>query len=257
MKLCPQCAFIYEDAQTLCDMDGKELIPNPPETATESTAVATRLTITVPPKTPRRRVPVVAVVALLAIFLAGLCVIQLSSRSGQTAAALDKAALAIPPVEIVDAHLLPPPVTTNLLDQEDNLPTEAVSADANSNVAELRNNVSASNRLRSISTGTSQNPVLLRLTNGATIRADEAWERREGIWYRQGGLITFLKRSQVRSIERTGSLPRSTDQRQVQDVLAQNQSRPVKTASVEVKKESKVSSILKKTGRILKRPFKF
>jgi len=26
MKLCPQCAFIYEDNQRVCDMDGKELI---------------------------------------------------------------------------------------------------------------------------------------------------------------------------------------------------------------------------------------
>src|SRR6267142_1374798 len=26
MKLCPQCEFIYEDDQTLCDMDGRELV---------------------------------------------------------------------------------------------------------------------------------------------------------------------------------------------------------------------------------------
>src|SRR6185295_17400373 len=43
---------------------------------------------------------------------------------------------------------------------------------------------------------------LLRLTNGATIRADEVWEKKEGIWYRQAGMVTFLKRSQVKTIER-------------------------------------------------------
>src|SRR5947207_11044374 len=26
MKLCPQCQFIYEDDQNLCDMDGKALV---------------------------------------------------------------------------------------------------------------------------------------------------------------------------------------------------------------------------------------
>ena len=29
MKLCPQCAFIYEDDQRVCDMDGKALINAP------------------------------------------------------------------------------------------------------------------------------------------------------------------------------------------------------------------------------------
>ena len=29
MKHCPQCDFIYEDDQSVCDMDGKELVPSP------------------------------------------------------------------------------------------------------------------------------------------------------------------------------------------------------------------------------------
>jgi len=29
MKLCPQCDFIYEDSQALCDMDGNELVYEP------------------------------------------------------------------------------------------------------------------------------------------------------------------------------------------------------------------------------------
>jgi len=29
MKLCPQCDFIYEDDQSVCDMDGKELVSDP------------------------------------------------------------------------------------------------------------------------------------------------------------------------------------------------------------------------------------
>lgn len=29
MKLCPQCEFIYEDSQALCDMDGQELVYEP------------------------------------------------------------------------------------------------------------------------------------------------------------------------------------------------------------------------------------
>ena len=40
MKLCPQCDFIYEDDQSLCDMDGRELVyypgPGPLETNSQS-----------------------------------------------------------------------------------------------------------------------------------------------------------------------------------------------------------------------------
>jgi hypothetical protein len=92
----------------------------------------------------------------------------------------------------------------------------------------------------------------VRLTNGAAIRADEAWEKREGVWYRQGGVVTFLKRSQVRTIER---LPASTARSKPANYSAEK-SRQTESAT-EPKQESKVTSFLKKTGRILKKPFKF
>jgi len=101
--------------------------------------------------------------------------------------------------------------------------------------------------------GNGRGPVIVRLTNGAAIRADEAWEKREGIWYRQGGVVTFLNRSQVRAIER---LPAPTPRAKTVAYNSAEKSRQTESAP-EPKKESKVSSFLKKTGRILKKPFKF
>jgi hypothetical protein len=101
--------------------------------------------------------------------------------------------------------------------------------------------------------GDGRGPVIVRLTNGAAIRADEAWEKREGIWYRQGGVVTFLNRSQVRAIER---LPSPTPRAKSVAYNSAEKSRQTEPAP-EPKKESKVSSFLKKTGRILKKPFKF
>jgi hypothetical protein len=99
-------------------------------------------------------------------------------------------------------------------------------------------------------------PVIIRLTNGATIKADEAWEKREGVWYRQAGMVTFLKRSRVRSIERPTSPVRSQTGSKAEKSVAQNQPRVGKPESANPKNDSKVSSFLKKTGRILKKPFK-
>jgi hypothetical protein len=90
--------------------------------------------------------------------------------------------------------------------------------------------------------------VVIRLTNGATIRADDAWQKREGIWYRQNGVVTFLKRNRVRTIEKPAPIRPATLK------PAEKKPRP---EAADKKKESRVTSILKTTGRILKRPFKF
>lgn len=41
----------------------------------------------------------------------------------------------------------------------------------------------------------------LRLIDGTVIKADDAWEDTQGIWYRQGGLTRLIERSRVRAIE--------------------------------------------------------
>jgi len=108
--------------------------------------------------------------------------------------------------------------------------------------------------------------VVIWLTNGASIKADEAWEKKEGIWYRQAGMVTFLKRSRVRAIQRLAApnprlkstaIKAEEKNRKPENAIAQNQPGVVKPEAASAKKESRVGSFLKKTARILKRPFKF
>ena len=106
--------------------------------------------------------------------------------------------------------------------------------------------------------------IIVHLTNGAAIKADEVWETKEGYWYRQAAIVTFLNRSQVSTVER---LPTSPAPQKIaagngearsgksDDRTAQNQ-RPIRRVEPEEKKPSRVSSFLKATGRILKKPFK-
>jgi hypothetical protein len=49
---------------------------------------------------------------------------------------------------------------------------------------------------------TRRGQVTIRLTNGTSVEADEAWETGEGIWYRRRGVVTLLERDQVKAIER-------------------------------------------------------
>src|SRR5262245_55719431 len=48
MKRCPVCEFIYEDEQSLCDMDNMELVALPPEQSASFASVK-------PPRNKRRR----------------------------------------------------------------------------------------------------------------------------------------------------------------------------------------------------------
>ena len=105
--------------------------------------------------------------------------------------------------------------------------------------------------------------AIIWLTNGTSIKADQVWEGKEGIWYRQAGVVTLLKRSQVKSIQRLAPRSESTavtaeeKNRKPQNVIAQNRPRVSRPEPPDARKESRVSSFLKKTGRILKKPFQF
>src|SRR6266550_1936822 len=50
--------------------------------------------------------------------------------------------------------------------------------------------------------GETSSQVRLKLVDGTTIAADEAWESEQGIWYRRGGMSHLVPRDRVKAIER-------------------------------------------------------
>lgn len=289
MKLCPQCDFIYEDDQSVCDMDGKELVSDPATVVTEQGFA-----------TPVSATPVLVPdvfqmesagrrwrnLALLTVFvLATLVIVIYLARANQfrsrhvpdvSESSTDRSAGDIPPQstsgdtsaqpsssELVStqtpsaAAALPeqsPEQSNELSSAETDQPTVSspASSSSTSNESLAHTRLTPGTVTAGAPSGNSRGPVIVRLNNGAAIRADEAWEKREGIWYRQGGVVTFLKRSEVRTIERLPS-PSSRSKSAVNNAGEKRETEPV----AEPKKESKVTSFLKKTGRILKKPFKF
>jgi hypothetical protein len=61
--------------------------------------------------------------------------------------------------------------------------------------------------------GETPSQVRIKLVDGSTIAADEAWESEQGIWYRRGGMSHLVPRDRVKAIERAAaSGPRSNVQ---------------------------------------------
>jgi hypothetical protein len=267
MKLCPQCDFIYEDDQIVCDMDGKELVLDP---ARGVSATPVMVSDGLPMESTGRRW---RNFALLTVFvIAALVIVIYLARANELRSHRD-----IPPQSTAgDISLQPSPselVSTQAPSADTALPEQSPEQANELSIAETDQTTAGSLASSSstskeslahtrltpgpvtagVPSGNSRGPVIVRLNNGASIRADEAWEKREGIWYRQGGVVTFLKRSQVRAIERLPS-PSSRSKSAANTTGEKSkQTEPV----AETKKDSKVTSFLKKTGRILKKPFKF
>ncbi|MGI8734311.1 MAG: hypothetical protein ACR2LM_13550 [Pyrinomonadaceae bacterium] len=50
--------------------------------------------------------------------------------------------------------------------------------------------------------------TIIQMNDGTTVEVDAAWEDRQGVWYRRGGLVSFVERNLVKSISE--SVPRPT-----------------------------------------------
>jgi len=243
MKRCPQCEFVYEDEQNVCDMDGSELaheelsLPLPPLIEMSGPPAVE------PAKRARRSfvVPAFAGIILAALSFVAYYATTQGLRRPTVNASQETVVAASQPAQNVEA---PTPVQA---DETEPLPEET---DASATVQPKPNvpgRLSPGPVSAAAPAERGQGSVLIRLANGATIKADDAWQKREGIWYRQAGVVTFLKRSQVRAIERPARSHTATP-----NVTAPKPA-PV---SAEPKKDSRVKSILKTTGRFLKKPFK-
>jgi len=291
MKLCPHCDFIYEDDQSFCDMDGKELVLNP-----GSGPARFRLTIPIGSKSPKLATPPempnspevlsattgrssgFLVAALVVFVLVTLVVVVYVARSRQTGAQRSTQS----PHSSLSATDQPgqaqstnqQPATPEATSEQTSAarPTDesaasssesVVSASAKTPLAHSRVNAGPV----SASAAANRGSVIIRLTNGAAIKADDAWEKREGVWYRQAGMVTFLERRRVRSIERIAPATASpakvtagasgSSSQVSKTARTREQSSVVKVEPANTKKDSRVTSFLKKTGNLIKKPFRF
>jgi hypothetical protein len=184
MKRCPECLFIYPETDSRCDFD------NTPLVAVDEAEIdaATK---------PRSRKFVFLILAVTVAFgfVVSLAYLSFARRTPQ------------PGVTVVAAE----PVTSPAPDQPSASPSPSPSPSA-SPTATPKN---SPERIATAHTSTTVAPIstsgpgigkrqgarpVIVLTTGARIEADEVWRTRDGVWYRRNGLVTLLKRGQVKTI---------------------------------------------------------
>jgi hypothetical protein len=239
MKLCPQCEFIYEDDQNLCDMDGETLVYDTrvgvfPETLSATTGAR-------PAKSRRKSiaVPVVAGLVFSAVLFIAYCasspLLHLNVASPIRKPEAKETSLR--------QQLTPPP------DGSQSQPGNPPQSPTNSVVASESVNSRAEWPAKLVSESARSQRVLKATDKVPKANADRLTIAR-----------ALPPLPQVRPLPRLSPPRRLETARTESQLSGSNQQAlvvEVKPAKVEANKRSKLTTLFKKTTRLLKKPFRF
>jgi len=202
MKQCPQCKEHFADSQNFCDADGSPL-----RDETELIREALHNSGETVPTLPVQKMwPIVTIGVLIGVIIClGVYVVMLTRPTANVeptkkpeTAKLNTLNQAAQPA-MVRPEALPSPTVEEAVAEES--PTESP-APTPAEVA--KNEPSASLNEGAISTnrqeGEKRGRTIIKLKSGVRVEADAAWEDRMGIWYRQGGLVSYVERDRIESI---------------------------------------------------------
>src|SRR5215213_9335785 len=178
MKRCPQCLFIYPDSDSSCDFD---------QTPLESVDDATIDAATRPPK--RRALPIAAATGLTLGILIFALYYGLTRQPQKASPAAESPITA----EAVAPAPAPPSPSPSIAASPRPLPPQPSTAHTRA----TGDPVSTSGP--GIGTRQGGKPVIM-LSSGGKIEADEVWRTKDGVWYRRNGMVSLLKRGQVKTI---------------------------------------------------------
>lgn len=238
MKLCPQCEFIYEDDQNLCDMDGKTLVNDTRVEVIPGTLSA--ITAARPAKSRLKNIamPVVAGLVLSALLFIAYCssppllYSEVASPIGKLEAK----------VTGLQQQLAPQPDSAQSQPGTPSQPANPVVA------SESVNSRSDESTAKPVSESARSQPV-----PKATDKAPKASDNRLTI---PRGLPPLRP---VTPLPRLSPPKRLTVARSGSEVSGSNQKAvvvEVKPAKIKANKPSRLTTLFKKTTRLLKKPFK-
>lgn len=192
MKRCPQCLFLYPDSDEKCDFDNTPLAVIDEaeiDAATSQTKTSRRIS---------RALPIAAAVGLILGVFVFAIYYGVSRNVPETSAATPESNTVAPAIPSPTVALLPSPSpTVSPSPTPSPSPKHVSAAVSTSHSRATTDPVSTSGP--GMATRQGGKPVIM-LTSGGKIEADEVWRTKDGVWYRRNGIVTLLKRSQVKAI---------------------------------------------------------
>lgn len=203
MKQCPLCKEHFADEQNFCDTDGTPLIDKvrkgpglnaealPPAENSRTNQVWPIVTI---------GILIGVIICLTAYAVMMTPPADKANNRGDSNAKLNPAERTLPATATMRSEPLPaasiPAPSPEASATETASPTPAVAAAAPTPDAALNTGPISTDRQE----GEKRGHMLIKLKSGVTVEADAAWADRLGIWYRQGGLVSYVERDRIESI---------------------------------------------------------
>jgi hypothetical protein len=197
MKRCPKCLEAYEDSERFCELDGRKLLADP--------TVHVAQPVLTPTRNPSERSLMVLVGVLGGVLISAALFVVYSvanreaSESPQTSARVRQATPVTHQAMTMPSEPAPRPSATPL---EEALPEDSPEAETQSEVKETA--IPTKVNQGPISTGGHKEEpnarTVIQLNDGTSLDVDAAWKEGQGIWYRRGGLVSFLDSKDVKSI---------------------------------------------------------
>jgi hypothetical protein len=187
MKRCPQCLFLFPDSDSKCDFD------QTPLEHVDDSAIET-------PRPKRRALPIAAAICLLIGVLIIAIYYGLTRQQQKASAATETP---VTTVEAVAAPSATPSPSVEVSPSPSPSPSIAQAARSSPEKVSTAHTRSTSDPVSTSGPGIGNRqggkPVIM-LTSGGKIEADEVWRTKDGVWYRRNGMVTLLKRAQVKTI---------------------------------------------------------
>lgn len=185
MRHCPECDSFFPDTEQFCEVDGTPL-----ETA-----------VVVPQ--PKSNAWLLPIGALIGILLAVLAFLVYFAMSRQTTPENSNtiSSTSSSQQQVVNPRQPAPLTTDNASPEPSEEPSASPSVEPSPQSSPTQVELSGSDPI-STAGGKGSGPVVIRLQNGATIEADEAWQTGEGIWYRKHSVVSLLDPKNVKAVEK-------------------------------------------------------
>lgn len=200
MKRCPQCLEAYGDEEKFCEIDGKKLLVDPTFHVVEAGSIAA------PARNQTERSIMVLIGVLGGVLISAALFVVYSvarnepAQSPQLTARIPQTMPATRPSQ--PSYLEPTPrVTATPVDD-----AEQPDAEPEAETPEEAKDVPLPTKVNQGPISTSSNKdelkmrTIIQLNDGTSLDVDAAWKEGQGIWYRRGGLVSFLDSKDVKSI---------------------------------------------------------
>ena len=207
MKRCPECDSVFPDTEKFCELDGAQLVDADDEgndvTEQEIFNLSTREVDQQArrPESSQKTVAIVAVAGVaigLVLFLVYYAMTRQPTTENSNQSSLSSS-IVPPPGPLLPSHRSSVASSSPSVEPS---PSPSAIPSPSTNPSPERVELS-SNPISTAADGkTRTGPVTIRLTDGSSIEADEAWQTGEGIWYRRRGIVTLLNPNQVKTIEK-------------------------------------------------------